>query len=241
MQQPLWQAGARSRRLHNQAGGTSRCSRLICSRENGRRSGVLEETAKEIMAKHPGRRVDAHRRYSRRVGGRGDDRADLEHRPARWIGQQCCRKFHFPDEGFEPAGLQEGNDNRYNGRNPTGRVGRNSELANMAAFLMRDEVEDINGEIIAIDGGMNIMGNAPSRTCWLTARTTGSAFATVPARRTTPTKPSAARGGGSPGPRSCRPPHPPCWPPCRRSRSCAGERRAARIRTTRPRRPPAPP
>jgi len=29
----------------------------------------------------------------------------------------------------------------------------------MAAFLMSDEVEYINGEVIAIDGGMGIMGN----------------------------------------------------------------------------------
>ena len=67
----------------------------------------------------------------------------------------------FPTEGawarLNP--LQEGNDNRYNTRNPMGRVGRNSELANMAAFLMCEEVEYINGEIIAIDGGMGIMGN----------------------------------------------------------------------------------
>ena len=40
-----------------------------------------------------------------------------------------------------------------------GRVGRPSELANMAAFLMSDEVEYINGEVIAIDGAMGIMGN----------------------------------------------------------------------------------
>ncbi len=40
-----------------------------------------------------------------------------------------------------------------------GRVGRHPELANMAAFLMCDEVEYINGEIIAIDGGAGIMGS----------------------------------------------------------------------------------
>ena len=43
--------------------------------------------------------------------------------------------------------------------NALGRVGRPSELANMAAFLMSDEVEYINGEVIAIDGAMGIMGN----------------------------------------------------------------------------------
>jgi len=40
-----------------------------------------------------------------------------------------------------------------------GRVGKPHELANMAAFLMSEEVEYINGEVIAIDGGMGIMGN----------------------------------------------------------------------------------
>ena len=40
-----------------------------------------------------------------------------------------------------------------------GRVGRPHELANMAAFLMSEEVEYINGEVIAIDGAMGIMGN----------------------------------------------------------------------------------
>ena len=67
----------------------------------------------------------------------------------------------FPTEGawarLNP--MQEGDDNRYNTRNPMGRVGRPSELANMAAFLMSEEVEYINGEVIAIDGAMGIMGN----------------------------------------------------------------------------------
>ncbi len=40
-----------------------------------------------------------------------------------------------------------------------GRVGRPNELANMAAFLMSDEVDYLTGEIIALDGGMGIMGN----------------------------------------------------------------------------------
>ena len=67
----------------------------------------------------------------------------------------------FPTEGawarLNPLG--ESDDNRYKARNPLGRVGRPSELANMAAFLMSDEVEYINGEIIAIDGAMGIMGS----------------------------------------------------------------------------------
>jgi NAD(P)-dependent dehydrogenase (short-subunit alcohol dehydrogenase family) len=67
----------------------------------------------------------------------------------------------FPTEGawarLNP--LQEGDGDRYKTRNPMGRVGRPGELANMAAFLMSEEVEYINGEVIAIDGAMGIMGN----------------------------------------------------------------------------------
>jgi NAD(P)-dependent dehydrogenase (short-subunit alcohol dehydrogenase family) len=67
----------------------------------------------------------------------------------------------FPTEGawarLNPSG--ESDESRYKARNPLGRVGRPRELANMAAFLMSDEVEYINGEVIAIDGGMGIMGN----------------------------------------------------------------------------------
>jgi NAD(P)-dependent dehydrogenase (short-subunit alcohol dehydrogenase family) len=55
--------------------------------------------------------------------------------------------------------MKESDDDRYKARNPMGRVGRPAELANMAAFLMSDEVAYINGEVIAIDGGMGIMGN----------------------------------------------------------------------------------
>lgn len=72
----------------------------------------------------------------------------------------------FPTEGawarlnpLKEGATNEGGDNRYNTRNPMGRVGRPSELANMAAFLMSEEVEYINGEVIAIDGAMGIMGN----------------------------------------------------------------------------------
>lgn len=67
----------------------------------------------------------------------------------------------FPTEGawarLNP--MKDSDDDRYKARNPMGRVGRPSELANMAAFLMSDEVAYINGEVIAIDGGMGIMGN----------------------------------------------------------------------------------
>ena len=67
----------------------------------------------------------------------------------------------FPTEGawarLNP--MKDDDGARYQARNPMGRVGRPGELANMAAFLMSDEVAYINGEVIAIDGGMGIMGN----------------------------------------------------------------------------------
>lgn len=67
----------------------------------------------------------------------------------------------FPTEGawarLNP--MKDADDDRYKTRNPMGRVGRPHELANMAAFLMSDEVAYINGEVIAIDGGMGIMGS----------------------------------------------------------------------------------
>jgi NAD(P)-dependent dehydrogenase (short-subunit alcohol dehydrogenase family) len=62
--------------------------------------------------------------------------------------------------GIRLNALKEGDDDCYTARNPLGRVGRPNERANMAAFLMSDEVAYINGEIIAIDDGMGVMGNA---------------------------------------------------------------------------------
>jgi NAD(P)-dependent dehydrogenase (short-subunit alcohol dehydrogenase family) len=223
---------------------------VIC----GRRGGVLEETARQVMAKHPGRRVDTHAvdirvataveemiesiwasgpldgLVNNAAGNFISQTKDLSPRAfdaianivlhgtfyttnacgKRWIAEQrkasvisilttwvwtgspfvvpsamskagvavmtqslavewarhgirlnAIAPGPFPTEGawarLNP--LQEGNDSRYNTRNPMGRVGRPSELANMAAFLMSDEVEYINGEVIAIDGAMGIMGN----------------------------------------------------------------------------------
>ena len=39
-------------------------------------------------------------------GGRGNDRADLGDRAARWSGQQRRGQFHFPDQGPQPARLR---------------------------------------------------------------------------------------------------------------------------------------
>ena len=219
---------------------------VIC----GRRGSVLEETAKAVMAKHPGRRVDVHAvdirvataveemieqiwatgpldgLVNNAAGNFISQTKDLSPRAfdaianivlhgtfymtnacgKRWIAEKrkasvlsilttwvwtgspfvvskagvavmtqslavewarhgirlnAIAPGPFPTEGawarLNP--LQEGNDTRYNTRNPMGRVGKPHELANMAAFLMSEEVEYINGEVIAIDGGMGIMGN----------------------------------------------------------------------------------
>jgi len=223
---------------------------VIC----GRRGGVLEETAKEVMAKYPGRRVDTHAvdirvataveemvekiwasgpldgLVNNAAGNFISQTKDLSPRAfdaianivlhgtfymtnacgKRWIAEKrkasvlsilttwvwigspfvvpsamskagvavmtqslavewarhgirlnAIAPGPFPTEGawarLNP--LKEGDDDRYKGRNPMGRVGRPSELANMAAFLMSEEVEYINGEVIAIDGAMGIMGN----------------------------------------------------------------------------------
>ena len=228
---------------------------VIC----GRRGSVLEETAKEVMAKHPGRRVDTFAvdiRVATAVeemidriwaGGPLDglvnnaagnfisQTKDLSPRAfdaianivlhgtfymtnacgKRWIAEQrkasvisilttwvwtgspfvvpsamskagvavmtqslavewgrhgirlnAIAPGPFPTEGawarlnpMKEDSFGENGDDRYKTRNPMGRVGRPNELANMAAFLMSDEVSYINGEVIAIDGGMGIMGN----------------------------------------------------------------------------------
>ncbi|MGE0152902.1 MAG: SDR family oxidoreductase [Reyranellaceae bacterium] len=65
----------------------------------------------------------------------------------------------FPTEGAWARLNPNGNDREWAARIPMGRVGKHSELANMAAFLMADEVEYITGEVIAIDGAQGIMGS----------------------------------------------------------------------------------
>src|ERR1700755_2263107 len=223
---------------------------VIC----GRRAGVLEETAKEVMARYPGRRVEAHtvdirvatavEEMVERIWAQGpldglvnnaagnfiSQTKDLSPRAfdaianivlhgtfyttnacgKRWIAEK--RKASvlsilttwvwtgspfvvpsamskagvavmtqslavewgrhgirlnpiapapFPTEGawarLNP--MKDSDDDRYKTRNPMGRGGRPSELANMAAFLRSEEVAYINGEVIAIDGAMGIMGN----------------------------------------------------------------------------------
>ena len=73
---------------------------VIC----GRRGGVLEETARQVMAKNPGRRVDTHA-VDIRVATAVEEMMEgiWAGGAAQRIGQQCCRKFHFPDQGSGPA------------------------------------------------------------------------------------------------------------------------------------------
>jgi NAD(P)-dependent dehydrogenase (short-subunit alcohol dehydrogenase family) len=46
----------------------------------------------------------------------------------------------------------------FEARNPMKRSGRHEELANLAAFLMADDVGYINGEVVTIDGGEWLQG-----------------------------------------------------------------------------------
>jgi len=62
----------------------------------------------------------------------------------------------FPTPGasgqLRPAGRDEG----WAPRNPLGRVGEHSELANLASFLISDSAGYINGEMVVQDGGSHL-------------------------------------------------------------------------------------
>lgn len=64
----------------------------------------------------------------------------------------------FPTPGawerLQPSERQA--DSSIEARNPLGRVGRTSELVNLAAYVVSDQAEYINGEMIAIDGGQHL-------------------------------------------------------------------------------------
>lgn len=47
---------------------------------------------------------------------------------------------------------------RFETKNPLGRVGRHEELANLASFLLSDGAGYINGEVVTIDGGEWLQG-----------------------------------------------------------------------------------
>lgn len=65
----------------------------------------------------------------------------------------------FPTEGAG-ARLSPSGDMKEKGQEaiPMRRVGKHLELANLAAFLLADEVAYINGEVMAIDGGQWLNG-----------------------------------------------------------------------------------
>jgi NAD(P)-dependent dehydrogenase (short-subunit alcohol dehydrogenase family) len=62
----------------------------------------------------------------------------------------------FPTEGasgqLRPAGREQG----WASRNPLGRAGEHSELANLASFLISDSAGYINGEMVVQDGGAHL-------------------------------------------------------------------------------------
>jgi NAD(P)-dependent dehydrogenase (short-subunit alcohol dehydrogenase family) len=64
----------------------------------------------------------------------------------------------FPTEGAWARLSPRGDGGDYKDRIPLGRVGNHSELANMAAFMMADEVEYLSGEVIALDGAQWLQG-----------------------------------------------------------------------------------
>lgn len=65
----------------------------------------------------------------------------------------------FPTEGaWKRLMPTEELSARMIGRNPMRRVGEHSELANLAVFLIADEVAYVNGELVVIDGGEWLKG-----------------------------------------------------------------------------------
>jgi NAD(P)-dependent dehydrogenase (short-subunit alcohol dehydrogenase family) len=65
----------------------------------------------------------------------------------------------FPTEGaWKRLIPSEEIAQRLHNRIPMGRVGEHSELANLAVFLIADEVAYINGEVVVIDGGEWLKG-----------------------------------------------------------------------------------
>jgi len=64
----------------------------------------------------------------------------------------------FPTEGAWKNLVPNGVEEKWKKRIPVGRFGRHEELANLAAFLISDQAEYINGEVITIDGGEWLAG-----------------------------------------------------------------------------------
>jgi NAD(P)-dependent dehydrogenase (short-subunit alcohol dehydrogenase family) len=62
----------------------------------------------------------------------------------------------FPTPGASGQLWPEGRDEGWASRNPLGRSGEHSELANLASFLVSDSAGYINGEMVVQDGGSHL-------------------------------------------------------------------------------------
>jgi NAD(P)-dependent dehydrogenase (short-subunit alcohol dehydrogenase family) len=62
----------------------------------------------------------------------------------------------FPTAGATGQLRPEGRDEGWASKNPLGRVGEQSELANLASFLISDSAGYINGEMVVQDGGAHL-------------------------------------------------------------------------------------
>ncbi|MEY9180777.1 SDR family oxidoreductase [Bradyrhizobium sp. USDA 313] len=62
----------------------------------------------------------------------------------------------FPTAGATGQLRPEGRDAGWTSRNPLGRTGEHSELADLASFLVSDRAGYINGEMVVIDGGAHL-------------------------------------------------------------------------------------
>src|SRR5437588_9266400 len=62
----------------------------------------------------------------------------------------------FPTPGATGQLRPEGRDADWGSRNPLGRAGEHSELANLASFLISDQAGYINGEMVVQDGGSHL-------------------------------------------------------------------------------------
>src|SRR5712675_1884489 len=65
----------------------------------------------------------------------------------------------FPTAGASGQLRPEGRDEGSASRNPLGRVGEHSELADLASFLISDSAGYINGEMVVQDGGAHLRGS----------------------------------------------------------------------------------
>jgi NAD(P)-dependent dehydrogenase (short-subunit alcohol dehydrogenase family) len=62
----------------------------------------------------------------------------------------------FPTAGASGQLRPQGRDQGWESKNPLGRVGEHSELANLASFLISDCAGYINGEMVVQDGGSHL-------------------------------------------------------------------------------------